>query len=154
MAKHGNPFEQIRFVYKRSSRLTKIVVLCTIVLSTVTLLTIQSQLQSAQAQKDFLQNQAAQLEQENNQLKENIDDLGSVDSVEQIAKDELGLVNPDTVIMAPNKDGSINKDPGDPQSPVLMWIFCIVAVGIAVLVSILVIGKKHQRNPKFAVSRN
>lgn len=101
MAKHGNPFEQIRFVYKRSSRLTKIVVLCTIVLSTVTLLTIQSQLQSAQARKDFLQNQAAQLEQENNQLEENIDDLGSVDSVEQIAKDELGLVNPDSIIFQP-----------------------------------------------------
>lgn len=154
MAKFENPMSNIRLVYKRSSRLIKCVVLCAIVLSTVTLLTIQIQLQGAQAHRDALQNQAAQLEQENGQLEENINGLGSIDSVEQIAKDELGLMNPDTVIMAPNKDGSINKDPGDPQSPVLMWIFCIVAVGIAVLVSILVIGKKHQRNPKFAVSRN
>ncbi len=154
MAKFENPMSNIRLVYKRSSRLIKCVVLCAIVLSTVTLLTIQAQLQGAQARRDALQNQAAQLEQENGQLEENIDDLGSIDSVEQIAKDELGLMNPDTVIMTPNKDGSINKDPGDPQFPVLMWIFCIVTVGIAALVLILVIEKKHQRNSKFAISRN
>ena len=104
MAKFENPMSNIRLVYKRSSRLIKCVVLCAIVLSTVTLLTIQIQLQSAQARRDALQNQAAQLEQENGQLEENIDDLGSIDSVEQIAKDELGLVDPDSIILQPGND--------------------------------------------------
>ena len=104
MAKFANSLSNIQLVYKRSSRLIKCVVLCAIVLSTVTLLTIQVQLQGAQARRDALQNQAAQLEQENGQLEENIDDLGSIDSVEQIAKDELGLVDPDSIIFQPGND--------------------------------------------------
>ena len=101
MAKRTNPFSRFRLVYKRSKPLTKIVVLCAIVLSMVTLLAIRQQLLDAQALKDSLNDKAAQLEQENGQLEDKIDGLGSVDSVEQIAKDELGLVDPDTVIIEP-----------------------------------------------------
>ena len=97
----NNPFSRIRLVYKRSKPLTKIVVLCAIVLSMVTLLAIRQQLLDAQALKDSLKDQASQLEQDNGQLKDKIDALGSVDSVEDIAKDELGLVDPDTVIIDP-----------------------------------------------------
>ena len=97
----SNPFSKVRLVYKRSKPLTKIVVLCAIVLSMVALLTIRQQLLDAQALKDALNDKASQLEQENGQLEDKIDSLGSVDSVEQIAKDELGLVDPDTVIIQP-----------------------------------------------------
>jgi cell division protein FtsB len=55
----------------------------------------------AQAMKDSLKDQAAQLEQDNGQLKDKIDGLGSVDSVEDIAKEELDLVDPDSVIIQP-----------------------------------------------------
>ena len=79
----------------------KIVVLCAIVLSMVALLAIRQQLLDAQALKDSLKDQASQLEQENGQLEDKIDSLGSIDSVEDIAKDELGLVDPDTVIIDP-----------------------------------------------------
>ena len=101
MANRTNPFSRFRLVYKRSKPLTKIVVLCAIVLSMVTLLAIRQQLLDAQAIKDSLNDKASQLEQENGQLEDKIDGLGSVDSVEQIAKDELGLVDPDTVIIQP-----------------------------------------------------
>ena len=50
---------------------------------------------------DSLRHQAAQLEQENSQLEQDIDSLGSLDSLQQIAKDELGLVDPDTVVLQP-----------------------------------------------------
>ena len=96
-----NPFSRIRLVYKRSKPLTKIVVLCAIVLSMVTLLAIRQQLLDTQALKDSLKDKASQLEQENGQLEDKIDSLGSIDSVEDIARDELGLVDPDTVIIDP-----------------------------------------------------
>lgn len=101
MANRNNPFSRFRLVYKRSKPLTKIVVLCAIVLSMVALLAIRQQLLDAQTLKDSLNDKASQLEQENGQLEDKIGSLGSVDSVEQIAKDELGLVDPDTVIIQP-----------------------------------------------------
>ena len=97
----NNPFRNIRLVYKRSKPLTKVVVLCAIVLSMVALLTLRQQLLDAQGLKDALTDNASQLEQENSQLEDKIDSLGSIDSVEDIAKDQLGLVDPDTVIIEP-----------------------------------------------------
>ena len=99
----NNPFSKIRFVYKRSKPLTKVVVLCAIVLSLVALLAIYQQLPKEEALEDSLRDQASQLEQENGQLKDKIDSLGSIDSVEDIAKEELGLVDPDTVIIQPQQ---------------------------------------------------
>ena len=96
-----NLFSRFRLVYKRSRTVTKVVVLCAIVLSMVALLAIRQQLLDTQTLKDLLNDKAAQLEQENGQLEDKIDNLGSVDSVEQIAKDELDLVDPDSVIIQP-----------------------------------------------------
>lgn len=93
--------KNVRLVYKRSSKLTKVAVCVAIALSTVTLLVLRSATLDAQAQADALKQQAQQLEQENSSLEDKIGSLGSLDSVEQIAKDELGLVNPDTVIIEP-----------------------------------------------------
>jgi cell division protein FtsB len=45
---------------------------------------------------------AAELEQENAELIDKIDSLGSSSSIEEIAKEELGLVRPDAVIINPN----------------------------------------------------
>ncbi len=101
MAGRNNPFSRIRLVIKRGKPLTKIVVLCAIVLSMATLLLLRQQLLDTQAMKDSLKDKAAQLEQENGQLEDKIDKLGSVDSVEQIAQEELGLVDPDSVIFQP-----------------------------------------------------
>ena len=101
MASQSNPFRRIRLVYKRSSSLTKAVVLCAVVLSTATLLTLRWALLDTQAQSDALKDQAAQLEQENAQLEDKTNALGSVDSAMDIAQDELGYVDPDTVFFDP-----------------------------------------------------
>lgn len=96
-----NWISNIRIVYRRSTKLTKTAVCLAIALSTVTLLVLHAVTLNAQAQADALKQQAQQLEQENNRLEDKIEDLGSIDSVEDIAKEELGLVNPDTVIIEP-----------------------------------------------------
>ena len=93
--------KNVRLVWGRGSRLTKVAVCVAIALSTVTLLALRAATLDAQAQADALKDKAQQLEQENSQLEDKIGDLGSIDSVEQIAKDELGLVDPDTVIIEP-----------------------------------------------------
>ena len=101
MARRITPFQQIQLVFKRSSKLTKIVVLCAIVFSTITLLTLRQGYLDAQAQTEALRKQAAQLQQENEKLKEYIDSLGSLDSVDRISQDELDYVAPGTIILQP-----------------------------------------------------
>ena len=93
--------KRIRFVYRRSSNATKMAVMCAIVLSVAALVALSISTHAANVRAQELKDQAAQLEQENDRLEDKIDSLGSADSVEDIAKDELGLVDPDTVIVKP-----------------------------------------------------
>ena len=92
---------QIKLVNKRSSRVTKIAVCAAVALSVVALLVLHSAALDAQAKADAWRERAQQLEQENDRLQAQIDNLGSAESVEQIAKDELGLVDPDTIVIQP-----------------------------------------------------
>ncbi|MDD6200218.1 MAG: septum formation initiator family protein [Firmicutes bacterium] len=101
MEKLRRLLRRIRVVYRRSSRLTKTVVLSAVVLSMAALLTLHLTAGALQARAEELKDEAARLEQENQQLESNIDGLGSADSVEQIAGDELGLVDPNTVVIHP-----------------------------------------------------
>ena len=101
MANEKNVFGRVRLVYKRSSNLTKIVVLCAIVLSTVTLLILGSVIHDTRSRTEALRAQASRLEQGNSRLEELIDSLGTVAGIERIAREELGLVDPDSVILTP-----------------------------------------------------
>ena len=101
MASRRNFLSRIRLVYKRSSNVTKIVVLCAIVLSMAALLILGSAIQDARARTEALRVQASRLERENNRLNSMIDSLGTVAGIEQIAREELGLVDPDSVIITP-----------------------------------------------------
>lgn len=97
MAKKKSLLSRIRLVYRHSPLLLKCAVLVTIVLSTAALTILRSGITQYQEQTAYTRAQAAQLEQENRQLKENIGQLGTVESVKRIAKEELGLVDPGTV---------------------------------------------------------
>ena len=58
--------------------------------------------QSIQVKTEDMRQQAVEIQQQNEDLENKISILGSNQSVEQIARDELGLVTPDTVIITPN----------------------------------------------------
>lgn len=103
MTRRRNPLSRIRLVYRRSRLLTKAVVLAAIVLSTAALLTLRFAIQDAREQTEAYRVQAAELEQENDCLEQYIEELGSVQSVERIARQELGLVDPDTVVFIPEE---------------------------------------------------
>lgn len=85
-------FGRFRLIYKRSSPLTKCVVLVAILLSTLALLIIRSGIRTHRADQAKLQDQAAQLEYENYQLAKQIAEIGSVESVQRIAETELNMV--------------------------------------------------------------
>lgn len=101
MAADRNPFRRVRLVYRRSSTLLKCVVLATIVFSTLALLTLRFAILDAQKQSEAMRAEAAKLEQENQELSRSIAQLGTVQSVTELAGKLLGLVDPDTVIFLP-----------------------------------------------------
>ena len=102
MFKKANLFSRIRLVYRRSSLLLKCVVLATILLSTVALVALRLAILDQQKQAAQLRAQAAVLEQENDLLESHIAELGTVTSVKRIASQELGLVDPDSIIFTPS----------------------------------------------------
>ncbi len=99
MAEFKNPFQNVRIVYRRSKPLVKVVVIAVIVLSMAALLTLRWSLSDIQAQIQDMRSQVSRLELENADLNEKIDELGSVQSVMDIAQEELGLVDPDTIVI-------------------------------------------------------
>lgn len=96
--------KKIRLEFRSSSNLLKIVVAVLIVFSVAALLALSWMrggiLEQIQAQK----NAAAALEQENADLQEKIDELESVQGVQQIAREELGLVDPNTIVIQPEME--------------------------------------------------
>ena len=70
-----------------------------IVLSSLTLISLRLGHWEAQEKLAELQHRAAVLEQENQELRDDIDRLGTSDSIRDIAREELGLVDPDTIII-------------------------------------------------------
>ena len=93
MAKQ-NPFRRIRLVYHRSPRILKILVLVTILVSAAALLAMRSIMLGYQQQSQVLQSQVIALQQENAELTERIAELGTENSIRRIAKEQLGLVDP------------------------------------------------------------
>ena len=85
--------------YRRTPLLAKAVVTAAILVCTVTLIALHITLWDAQSRLEHLAQQAAAAEQENAILTEKVEKLGTVESYLQIAAEELGLVEPDTIII-------------------------------------------------------
>lgn len=103
MANRRSSLSRIRLVYRRSKPLTKMAVSLVIILSIAALISLTSAQKSAAARMDDLCRKASQLEAENRRLEENISILGTHESVEKIAMEELDMVKPGTVFFDPGK---------------------------------------------------
>ena len=102
MAAQTNPRRKIKLIFRPSTTVLKIVVIVLIVFSTAALIALSWVRQSIQTQTEDMRQEALDLQRENADLKDKISDLGSVQSVEEIAQEELDMVKPDTVIINPN----------------------------------------------------
>lgn len=94
-------FGRVRVAFQRCSNLTKVMIIATIVLCMGTLITLRFYTDALKSRNEALHQKAAELEQQNSELNDKIADIGSVQSVEDIAGEELGLVHPDTVVFQP-----------------------------------------------------
>ena len=86
---------------RRSSVLTKSVVLASVVLCIIALLTVQGAIRSNEQDTELLRAHAAVLEQSNQDLAQRIAGLGTVQGIRQIAREELGLEDPDITVFRP-----------------------------------------------------
>ena len=101
MAKIKEKLKLIKLRLRPSPRSTKIMLIVAILFAMTALIALRIQITKLENREEDLRNKAAALEQDNKDLQENIGILGSVQSIIQIARDELGLVDPDTVILEP-----------------------------------------------------
>ena len=93
--------KRIKPVYRRSSNRMKIIVTAVILLAIVGLIVLYAALGNLNEANDMLAGQAAALEQENSGLLDRISIQGTKEAVIQIARELLGWVTADTVIVQP-----------------------------------------------------
>ena len=102
MAERANPFRNIRFIVRPGPRKLKIILAALILACAAALVALGMVQNRIHQQTQAVLDQAAALEQENTELTEKKENLGSSSSIKEIAKEELGLVDPDTIIFDPN----------------------------------------------------
>lgn len=79
----------------------KVILTLLIVFSMAALVALRWVHQDIQNEIGVLKAQAAQIEYDNEILENRSRNVGSVATIEEIARDELGLVDPNTVVMQP-----------------------------------------------------
>ena len=102
MAERKNPFRNIRVILRPGTKKLKIVLVILILICTAALVALGTVRGRIEAQTQAALDQAAALERENEELADKQDQLGSSNSIKDIAREELGLADPDTVIIEPN----------------------------------------------------
>ena len=102
MAQPAKRKPKFKIVFRKRNSLTKIALLGVVVLSTVALIAIHGAIDQAQAKQDAMKQEALAEALEQQELEDDIDSLGSADSIEEIAGEELGLVPSDSVVIVGN----------------------------------------------------
>ena len=97
----NTPLGTIKFKYRRSSKIIKIVVLTTVALSIVVLLMLSVAIDTTREDTEKLRQEAIGLEQEQSRLELYIQELGTIRGIIRLAQEKLGLIEPDSVIIQP-----------------------------------------------------
>ena len=101
MAEKKNPLKNAKVVVRQSPAALKVVLIVLILFSMATLAALRWVHNGILEETENLREEASALEHTNTELAEKTDELGSVKSLEDIAKEELGLVDPNTIIIDP-----------------------------------------------------
>lgn len=88
-----------KVVFRRGRPLTKVVLIGMILICTVALVAIQFVIAAEKDRLEAGKASALTQEQEKNQLENKLDKLGSQEGIVEIAGDELGLHDPDKIIV-------------------------------------------------------
>ena len=101
MAQKNTPPKNVKVEVRPASNILKIILILLILFSIVALVALRGVHSGILAQIDDLKDEASGLEYANAELEQKTDELGSIQSIQDIAKEELGLVDPDTIIIDP-----------------------------------------------------
>jgi cell division protein FtsL len=99
MANKSTPQKQVKVEVRPASNIHKIILIILILFSIVALIALRWVHNGILTQIDELKDEASGLEYANEVLDKKTEELGSVQSIQDIAKEELGLVDPDTTII-------------------------------------------------------
>lgn len=99
MTEHKLKIGKVQVVFFKSSTRVWIYLAVVIFLTAAALGTLNLVERRMARQTEDLRAQAAQVQYENNLLKQYTEELGSVKSVERIAREELGMVTADTILI-------------------------------------------------------
>lgn len=94
--------KRYRVVFSQSSPLLKILVVLLLTFSLVALAALTWVKLSVEKQTEALREEAVAVSGENQKLENRLADMENDDTVKEIAKEELGLAEPGTVIIQPN----------------------------------------------------
>ena len=101
MAEKNTPPKQVKVEVRPASNILKIILILLILFSIVALIALRWVHNGILTQIDELKDEASGLEYANEVLEQTTEELGSVQSIQDIAKEELGLVDPNTVLIDP-----------------------------------------------------
>lgn len=101
MAEKSTPPKKVKVEIRPASNILKIILILLILFSIVALVALRWVHNGILAQIDELKEEASGLEYANEVLDQKTEDLGSIQSIQDIAKEELGLVDPDTILIDP-----------------------------------------------------
>ena len=101
MAKKSTPPKNVKVEVRPASNILKIILIVLILFSIVALISLRWVHSGILTEIDALKDEASGLEYANEVLEQKTEELGSVQSIQDIAKEELGLVDPDTILIDP-----------------------------------------------------
>ena len=101
MVEKSTPPKQVKVEVRPASNILKIILIVLILFSIVALISLRWVHSGILTEIDALKDEASGLEYANEVLEQKTEELGSVQSIQDIAKEELGLVDPDTILIDP-----------------------------------------------------
>lgn len=95
------PKKKVKVILRPSPLSLKILLIVLILVSTLALVALRWVTDSIRQETENLREKAAAVEYENGELEQKIDEVDSVKGVQNIAEEELHMVDPNTVIIDP-----------------------------------------------------
>ncbi|MBO7251649.1 MAG: septum formation initiator family protein [Oscillospiraceae bacterium] len=99
MKQMKNPLKNIKVIVRPSPAVLKVLLILVIVFSMAALLTLRMVHNNLRAEIQALRDEAAALEYDNDRLDQRMEEPDSVENVMNIAREDLGMVDPDTVVI-------------------------------------------------------
>ena len=99
MADKTTPCKHVKVEIRPTSNILKVILILLILMSIVAMIALRWVHNGILTEIADLKDEASGLEYANEELARKTEELGSVQSIQDIAEEELGLVDPDTVLI-------------------------------------------------------